>query len=257
MQGGSAEPLFVRSGVGVPGCTGGASDERMAIKKILDVQEGTLFLDMLQKIMDGINSIKQELRNNRQAWRTEFHEMRQELKETQDSMRKENKDRSGKQNKDEREIKGKVQSMEIGLNMDMKKDLDFLVVTDPGDKYYSLEYSAVSEGIEEIGDKDIIGSKLDWKDFMDLEMEKVNRINPCFVSMEKPSRNVLVYHVEKRSRDAALKQYFSVTFGFDGKKISVMEEIPIRLLLYDYDSKIFGCVKMEDGPNMDNDRRAI
>ncbi|XP_061493843.1 uncharacterized protein LOC133390018 [Rhineura floridana] len=222
---------------------------RMTIKKIMDIQEGTLFLDMLQKIMNGINSIKQELRNNRQAWRTEFHEMRQELKETQDSVRKENKDRSGKQKKDEREIKGKVQSMEIGLNMDMKKDLDFLVVTDPGDKYYSLEYSAVSEGIEETGDKDIIGSKkfLDWKDLMELEMEKVNRINPCFVTMEKPSRDVLVYHVEKRSRDAALKQYFSVTFGFDGEKISMMEEIPIRLLLYDYDSKIFGCVEMEDG----------
>ncbi|XP_061452697.1 uncharacterized protein LOC133370417 isoform X2 [Rhineura floridana] len=190
----------------------------MTIKKIMDVQEGTLSLDMFQKIMNGINSIKQELRNNRQAWRIEFHEMRQELKETQDSMRKENKDRSGKQKKDGREIKGKVQTMEIGLIMDMKKDLDFLAVMDPGDKYYSLEFSAVLEGIEEIGDKDIISSRkfLDWKDLMELEMEKVNRINPCFVSMEKPSRDVLVYHVEKRNRDAALQQHFSDTFGFDG-----------------------------------------
>ncbi|XP_061486571.1 uncharacterized protein LOC133386817 [Rhineura floridana] len=231
----------------------------MTIKKIMDVQAGTLSLDMFQKIMNGIKSIKQELRNNSQALRIEFDEMRQELKEIQDSMRKENKDRSGKPKKDEREIKGKVQTMEIGLNMDMEKDLDFLAVMDPGDKYYGLELSAVPEGIEEIGDKDIISSKkfLDWKDLMELEMEKVNRINPCFVSIEKSSRDVLVYHVKKRNRDAALQQYFSDTFGIDGKKISVIKEIPIRLLLYDYDSKIIGCVKMEDGTNTDNGRRAI
>ncbi|XP_061483595.1 uncharacterized protein LOC133385155 [Rhineura floridana] len=222
----------------------------MTIKKIMDVQEGTLSLDMFQKIMNGIKSIKQELRNNSQALRIEFDEMRQELKEIQDSMRKENKDRSGKPKKDERKIKGKVQTVEIGLNMDLEKDLDFLAVMDPGDKYYGLELSAVPEGIdEEIGDKDIIGSKkfLDWKDLMELEMEKVNRINPCFVSMEKSSRDVLVYSVKKRNRDAALQQYFSDTFGIDGKEISVIKEIPIRLLLYDYDSKIIGCVKMEDG----------
>ncbi|XP_061488929.1 cyclin-dependent kinase 4 inhibitor C isoform X1 [Rhineura floridana] len=223
----------------------------MTIKKMvetMDVQEGTL--DMFQKIMNGIKLTKQELRNNRQALKIDFCEMRQELKEIQDSMRKENKDRSGKPKKDERKIKGKVQTMEIGLNMDLEKDLDFLVVMDPGDKYYGLELSAVPEGIdEEIGDKDIIGSKkfLDWKDLMELEMEKVYRINPCFVSMEKPSRDVLVYSVKKRNRDAALQQYFSDTFGIDGKEISVIKEIPIRLLLYDYDSKIIGCVKMEDG----------
>ncbi|XP_061440475.1 uncharacterized protein LOC133364224 [Rhineura floridana] len=217
----------------------------MTIKKIMDVQEGTFSIDMFQKIMNGINSIKQELRNNSQALRIELDEMRQELKEIQDSMRKENKDRSGKPKKDEREIKGKVQTMEIGLNMDMEKDLDFLAVMDPGDKYYGLELSAVPEGIEEIGDKDIIGSKkfLDWK----VLMEKANRINPCFVSMEKSLRDVLVYHVKKRNRDAALQQYFSDTFGTDGKKISVKKEIPIRLLLYDYDSKTIGRVKMEDG----------
>ncbi|XP_061478613.1 uncharacterized protein LOC133382934 [Rhineura floridana] len=230
----------------------------MTIKKIMDVQEGTLSLDMFQKIMNGINSIKQELRNNSQAWRIEFNEMRQELIEIQDSMGKENKDGSGKPKKDEREIKGMVQIMEIGLNMDMEKDLDFLAVRDSGDKY-GLELSAVTEGIEEIGDKDIISSKkfLDWKDLMELEMEKANRINPCFVSMEKSSRDALVYHLKKRNRDAVLQQYFSDMFGTDGKKISVKKEIPIRLLLYDYDSKIIGRVKMEDGTNMDNGRRAI
>ncbi|XP_061492600.1 uncharacterized protein LOC133389277 [Rhineura floridana] len=224
----------------------------MTIKKvveIMDVQEGTFSLDMFQKIMNEIKLTKQELRHNRQVI-SEFGEMRQELKEIQDSMRKENKDKFGKLKKDERKIKGKVQALEIGLNMVLGKDLDFLAVMDPGDKYYCLEFSAVPEGIgEEIGDKDIIGSKkfMDWKDLMELEMEKVYRINSCFVTMKNPSRDVLVHSVKKRNRDAVLQQYFSDTFGNDGKKIFVMKEIPIRLLLYDYDSKIIGCVKMEDG----------
>ncbi|XP_061465201.1 uncharacterized protein LOC133376654 [Rhineura floridana] len=238
----------------------------MTIKKVaetLKVQEGVLSLNMFQKIMNEIKLTKQELGQNRQEMKIEFGKMRQELKEIQDSMRKEvdeTRDIIGQEKEDERKIKGKVQALEIGIdlsNMDLEKDLDFMAVMDPKDKYYCLEFSAVPEGIgEEIRDKDINGSKkfLDWKDLMELEIEKVYRINSRYVTMEKLSRDVLklsrdvlVHSVKKRNRDTTLQQHFSNTFRIDGKEIFVIKEIPIRLLLYDYDSKIIGCVKMEDG----------
>ncbi|XP_061443131.1 alpha-2,8-sialyltransferase 8F isoform X2 [Rhineura floridana] len=234
--------------------------KRMTIKKVAE----TLDVNMFQKIMDEIEITKQELRHGKQEMKIEFGKMKQELKEIGDFMREEVDEIKDitRQAIEEREIKGKMQVLEIGTdisNVELEKDLEFM---DLRDKDYCLEFSVVPEEIDEdIRDKAINVSKkfLDWNDVMELEIEKIYRINYRYVTMEKLSRDVLVHFVKKRNRDMTLQQHFSNTFRIDGKEIFVRKEIPIRLLLYDYDydSKIIMGARMEDGINTGNGRMAI
>ncbi|XP_061464812.1 uncharacterized protein LOC133376522 [Rhineura floridana] len=212
----------------------------MAIKKVAEILE----VIMLQKIMDEIEIAKQTLRQGRQEMKIEFGKMKQELKEIGDLVREEEdeiRDTTGQALEDEkRKIKGKMQALEIGTNVELEKDLEFM---DIRDKIYCLEFNVVSEEInEDIRDKaiNVLDKFLDWNDVMKLDIEKIYGINYRYVTMEKLSRDVPVHFVKKKNRDMTLQQYFSNTFRIDGKEIFVIKEIPIRLLLYDYgyDSKI-------------------
>ncbi|XP_061468935.1 uncharacterized protein LOC133378168 [Rhineura floridana] len=202
----------------------------MAIKKVADNLEVIMF----QKIMDEIEITKQTLRQGSKELKIELSKMTQELKEIGDPVREENEIRDEK-----RKNKGKIQALEIGTNVELEKDLEFM---DIRNKIYCLEFNVISEEInEDIRDKVINGldNLLDWNDVMELDIEKIYGINCSHVTMEKFSRDEPVHFV-KKNRDMTLQQYFSNLFRIDGKKIFGIEEIPIRLLLYDYgyDSKI-------------------
>ncbi|XP_061483463.1 uncharacterized protein LOC133385112 [Rhineura floridana] len=203
----------------------------MAIKKVAENLEVIMF----QKIMDEIEITKQTLRQGSKELKIELSKMTQELKEIGDPVREENEVRDEK-----RKNKGKIQALEIGTNVELEKDLEFM---DIRNKIYCLEFNVISEEInEDIRDKVINGldNLLDWNDVMELDIEKIYRINCSHVTMEKLSRDEPVHFVKKKNRDMTLQQYFSNLFRIDGKKIFGIEEIPIRLLLYDYgyDSKI-------------------
>ncbi|XP_061483251.1 uncharacterized protein LOC133385048 [Rhineura floridana] len=204
----------------------------MAIRKVAETMEEIMF----QKIMDEIEITKQTLRQGRQEMKIELGKMTQELKEIGDLVREE----IDEIRDEKRKIKGKIQALEIGTNVELEKDLEFM---DIRNKVYCLEFNVVSEEInEDIRDKVINGldNFLDWNDVMELDIEKIYGINYRYVTMEKLSRDESVHFVKKKNRDMTLQQYFSNIFRIDGKEIFVIKEIPIRLLLYDYgyDSKI-------------------
>ncbi|XP_061467883.1 uncharacterized protein LOC133377580 [Rhineura floridana] len=204
----------------------------MATRKVTETMEEIMF----QKIMDEIVIMKQTLRQGRQEMKIELSKMTQELKEIGDSVREEIVEIRD----EKRKIKGKIQALEIGTNVELEKDLEF---TDIRNKVYCLELNVVSEEInEDISDKviNVLDSFLDWNDVMELDIEKIYGINYRYVTMEKFSRDEPVHFVKKKNRDMTLQQYFSNIFRIDGKEIFLIKEIPIRLLLYDYgyDSKI-------------------
>ncbi|XP_061493189.1 uncharacterized protein LOC133389475 [Rhineura floridana] len=192
----------------------------MTTRKVIETMEEIMF----QKIMGEIEIVKQTLRQGRQEMKIEFNKMTQELKEIGDSVREifdEIRD-------EKRKIKGKLQALEIGTNVKLEKDLEFM---DVRNKVYCLEFNVVSEEInEDFGGKviNVLDNFLDWNDVMELDIEKIYGVGYRYVTVEKLLRDEPVHLVKKKNRDMTLQQYFSNIFrildwndvmGLDTEKI--------------------------------------
>lgn len=72
---------------------------------------------------------------------------------------------------------------------------------------------------------------LDWEE-EDTEVEtgKVYRINSTFMRTRNVLRDVLVHFVRKKTSDQVLQQHFNKRLKIDNTDITVLKEIPIRIL---------------------------
>nr|GEZ82414.1 hypothetical protein [Tanacetum cinerariifolium] len=143
-----------------------------------------------------------------------------------------------------KEMKGDLQGINIKMKTQEDKVIkletescriqDMLALAEQERKQASLRFRAIPEQQgEDIRNRmlQILAQFLQIdQEELDLDLDKVYRINTRYAAIKKVPRDVLVHFVRQRTRDKVLQQHSKSRLKVEGVHIIVLKEIPLRIL---------------------------
>jgi len=136
-----------------------------------------------------------------------------------------------------KDTQGKVQKLEEKTEdviKDMEDNLDRMALAELREKEYILRLRAVPEQEDEDTRGRMICELAKFlereEQELDIEIDKIFRVNSRYARIKKVSRDILVYFVRKVTKEQILRKHYNSRLNIEGVEIIVLKEIPSRIL---------------------------